>query len=144
MEHRPWYTCIVLDPAGSLSAGVARIALRMPPARAGIPGSLPAPDRSGRLLWYERYATRERALARALEIQTWARARKIALVGRTNPAWIDLGPIDLARMDLAPAFMMDGAAVRVPWRAPGGKGITRPKPPRSVLRSMPRTLAARA
>jgi putative endonuclease len=43
-----------------------------------------------RLVWFERHQDVNRAIDRETELKGWRRARKIALIEESNPAWIDL------------------------------------------------------
>jgi putative endonuclease len=43
-----------------------------------------------RLLWFERFAGPEAAIRREKQLKGWTRAKKIALIKRANPTWIDL------------------------------------------------------
>jgi len=40
-----------------------------------------------RLVWFERYA---HAIAREKQLKGWTRAKKIALIRKMNPTWVDL------------------------------------------------------
>ena len=42
------------------------------------------------LVWFEHYQEIEKAIARETQLKKWNRAKKIALIERMNPAWIDL------------------------------------------------------
>lgn len=43
-----------------------------------------------RLVWFERFAYIENAIAREKEIKGWRREQKGALIERENPTWEDL------------------------------------------------------
>jgi putative endonuclease len=43
-----------------------------------------------RLVWFERFATAEDAIAREKQLKGWIRAKKIALIVKGNPGWSDL------------------------------------------------------
>ena len=43
-----------------------------------------------RLVWFERYQEVGLAIAREKQLKGWRRAKKIALIERMNPAWVDL------------------------------------------------------
>ena len=43
-----------------------------------------------RLVYYERYGEVVRAIEREKQVKRWSRAKKIALIERENPTWIDL------------------------------------------------------
>jgi putative endonuclease len=42
------------------------------------------------LVWYERHATMESAIAREKAIKEWKRIWKLEMIERTNPDWKDL------------------------------------------------------
>jgi putative endonuclease len=57
-----------------------------------------------RLVWFETYQDILKAIAREKQLKGWRRDKKIALIDKTNPAWVDLGrdwydaePADLKR-----------------------------------------------
>jgi predicted GIY-YIG superfamily endonuclease len=43
-----------------------------------------------RLVWFERYSSPGSAIAREKQLKGWVRAKKIALIQKTNPTWEDL------------------------------------------------------
>ncbi|MGA2217548.1 MAG: GIY-YIG nuclease family protein, partial [Terracidiphilus sp.] len=43
-----------------------------------------------RLVWFERFMSPEGAIAREKQLKGWIRAKKIALIERANPTWVDL------------------------------------------------------
>ncbi len=43
-----------------------------------------------RLVWFERYVYAGSAIAREKQLKGWTSAKKITLVTKTNPTWIDL------------------------------------------------------
>ncbi len=43
-----------------------------------------------RLVWFERFIGVGNAIAREKQLKGWRRAKKIELITRTNPTWIDL------------------------------------------------------
>jgi putative endonuclease len=44
-----------------------------------------------KLIYYEHYRDIRDAIARETQLKKWSRAKKVALVGRVNPSWLDLG-----------------------------------------------------
>jgi putative endonuclease len=57
-----------------------------------------------RLVWFETHGEIRNAIAREKKLKRWRREKKIALIERTNPAWVDLSsdwydaePADLKR-----------------------------------------------
>jgi putative endonuclease len=43
-----------------------------------------------RLVWFERFEDPSNAIAREKQLKGWKRSKKIELIVKTNPAWIDL------------------------------------------------------
>jgi len=43
-----------------------------------------------KLVWFELFGTPSAAIGREKEIKSWRRAKKIALIEASNPAWRDL------------------------------------------------------
>ena len=56
------------------------------------PSSFTARYRVDRLVYYEAFEDIAAAIQREKQIKGWTRARKNALIARTNPAWTDLWP----------------------------------------------------
>ena len=58
-----------------------------------------------RLVWFESHQDVRKAIAREKQVKHWRRDKKIALIEKANPAWIDLSrdwydvePADLKRV----------------------------------------------
>lgn len=43
-----------------------------------------------RLVWFERFTGPTSAITREKQLKRWSRAKKIALIEESNPAWVDL------------------------------------------------------
>jgi putative endonuclease len=43
-----------------------------------------------RLVWFEQFVAVRRAIAREKQLKGWVRAKKIAMIEKSNPAWSDL------------------------------------------------------
>jgi putative endonuclease len=43
------------------------------------------------LIYYEYYRDIRDAIVRETQLKKWPRAKKVALIGRVNPSWLDLG-----------------------------------------------------
>ena len=43
-----------------------------------------------RLLWFENYQNIAAAIIRETQLKKWNRAKKLTLIERTNPSWLDL------------------------------------------------------
>jgi len=46
--------------------------------------------RCDRLVWFERFSDVNEAISREKQLKGWSRAKKLALIRKNNPAWIDL------------------------------------------------------
>ena len=46
--------------------------------------------RCNKLIYYEHYADVDDAFAQETQLKKWSRAKKIALIERLNPSWLDL------------------------------------------------------
>jgi putative endonuclease len=44
-----------------------------------------------KLIYYEHYRDVRDAIAREFQLKKWSRAKKIDLINRLNPSWLDLG-----------------------------------------------------
>jgi putative endonuclease len=53
--------------------------------------NFPARYQCKKLIYYEHYRNIRDAIARESQLKKWSRAKKIALINRMNPRWIDLG-----------------------------------------------------
>jgi len=91
MRERWYYTYIVASRTHVLYIGVTgRIEARVSEHKTKYFPGFTADYNCCRLVWYERYASPARAIAREKQIKGWTRAKKIALIERMNPTWIDL------------------------------------------------------
>jgi len=59
--------------------------------REGIGANFPARYQYKKLIYYEQYRDIRDAIAGESQLKKWSRAKKIALINRLNPNWIDLG-----------------------------------------------------
>jgi putative endonuclease len=91
MRERRYYTYIVANRSRVIYVGITNnIERRVTEHRKrAIPG-FTATYRCDRLVWFERYGTPSAAIAREKELKGWRRARKIELIERENPTWVDL------------------------------------------------------
>ena len=54
-----------------------------------------------RLVWFEPFVDPSNAIAREKQLKGWTRAKKIALVTKTNPTWIDLSEAWFTKEELS-------------------------------------------
>jgi putative endonuclease len=53
--------------------------------------NFPAAYQCKKLIYYEHYANVHEAIERESQLKKWSRAKKIGLINRLNPSWLDLG-----------------------------------------------------
>ena len=56
----------------------------------GIGARFPSAYRCNKLIYYEHYTDADDAFARETQLKKWSRSKKIALIERLNPSWLDL------------------------------------------------------
>ena len=66
------------------------LARRTSEHRSGEFGGFTADYRCHKLIYYEHYSHVRDAMERETQLKKWSRAKKIALINRLNPRWIDL------------------------------------------------------
>jgi hypothetical protein len=60
-------------------------------SREGPGANFPALYQWKKLIYYEHYRDIRDAIARESQLKKWSRAKKVALINRMNPSWLDLG-----------------------------------------------------
>ena len=53
--------------------------------------NFPAAYHFKKLIYYEHYSNIHEAIARESQLKKWSRAKKVTLINRLNPSWLDLG-----------------------------------------------------
>ena len=56
-----------------------------------IGANFPAAYKCKKLIYYEHYSNVHEAIARESQLKKWSRAKKVTLINRLNPSWIDIG-----------------------------------------------------
>ena len=96
-----WVYILASQPRGTLYIGVTNDILgRVGRHREGIGSKFTARYRVHQLVWFEAFADVEEAIQREKSLKRYVRAWKINLIERTNPHWIDLYPVLLAKHGL--------------------------------------------
>jgi putative endonuclease len=86
-----YYVYIVASRTHALYIGVTgRIEQRIREHKEKAFEGFTANYNCNRLVYYERYSTPGRAIAREKQLKGRSRAKKLALIKTTNPTWIDL------------------------------------------------------
>jgi len=91
MHERYYYTYIVASRSLTLYIGMTGdLDRRIVEHKTKLFAGFSATYNCNRLVWFERYARPSTAIAREKQLKGWTRAKKIALIKKTNPTWVDL------------------------------------------------------
>lgn len=91
MQQRWSFTYIVASRTRVLYIGVTSdIELRMRQHKSKSFQGFTAQYNCNRLVWYECHAAVLGAITREKQLKGWRRSKKLALIEKTNPTWIDL------------------------------------------------------
>jgi putative endonuclease len=90
-EQKSYYVYVMASRSRTLYIGITskpdqRVAQHKSQAFPGFSSKY----RCERLVFIERHAHPDTAIAREKQLKGWLRARKIALIEQANPAWVDL------------------------------------------------------
>jgi putative endonuclease len=90
MDYQFW-TYIVASRSGTLYIGVTNdLYERVQNHRLGKIEGFSKKYRCNRLVYFEEYAYIQTAIAREKQLKGWRRSKKIALIEKMNPRWMDL------------------------------------------------------
>lgn len=91
MHERYYYTYIVASRSLTLYIGMTGdLDKRIFEHKNKLFEGFSADYNCNRLVWFERYAHASCAIAREKQLKGWRRAKKIALIKKSNPTWLDL------------------------------------------------------
>src|SRR5580700_8673947 len=91
MAERAYFTYIAASRSHTLYIGVTgNLSKRIFEHKQKTHGGFSATYNCNRLVWFERFMGPGSAIAREKQLKGWIRAKKIALIEKTNPAWVDL------------------------------------------------------
>lgn len=91
MHELYYYTYIVASRSLTLYIGMTRdLEKRVFEHKGKLHEGFSATYNCDRLVWFERFMGPQAAIAREKQLKGWTRAKKIALIRRSNPTWIDL------------------------------------------------------
>jgi putative endonuclease len=94
MSERMYYTYIVASRSHNFYIGMTSdIEARVWQHKHGTFEGYSKTYNCNRLVWFERHAFVVDAIAREKQLKGWTRVKKIALIERTNPAWVDLSEV---------------------------------------------------
>ena len=86
-----YYTYIVASRSHNFYIGMTGdLELRVRQHKGGASDGYSKWYRCNRLVWFERHSSVHVAIAREKQLKGWCRAKKIVLIERDNPTWIDL------------------------------------------------------
>ena len=90
-EQKTYYVYIMASRSRTLCIGMtSRPEQRVAEHKSHAFSGFTSKYRCERLVFIERHAHPGTAIAREKQLKGWLRARKIALIEQTNPAWTDL------------------------------------------------------
>ncbi len=91
MRDRIYYAYIVASRSLNFYVGMTNdMFVRIVQHREGRFDGYSKQYNCNRLVWFERFTYVEDAIAREKQVKGWPRAKKIALIRRENPTWVDL------------------------------------------------------
>ena len=91
MDEELYFTYIAASRSLTLYIGVtSSLQKRMFEHKRKLHEGFTATYNCNRLVWFERFVDPSNAIAREKQLKGWTRAKKIALIKKTNPTWIDL------------------------------------------------------
>jgi putative endonuclease len=91
MRERCYYAYIVASRSRVIYVGVTNnIERRLTQHKERACEGFTATYHCDRLVWFQRYNAPAAAIAREKELKGWRRSRKIELIQRENPTWVDL------------------------------------------------------
>jgi putative endonuclease len=91
VKERCYYVYIVASRSRVLYTGITgQIEVRVLQHKNKAFDGFSAEYNCNRLVWYERYGDVRRAIGREKQIKGWTRSKKLTLIEKMNPTWIDL------------------------------------------------------
>ena len=92
IRSHQYYVYLMTNRRGTLYAGVTNDLRRRVAQHQQGESVFTSRYRIGKLVYYETTQDVRAAIGREKQIKGWKRAKKVALVTATNPAWKDLSP----------------------------------------------------
>src|SRR5882724_10565751 len=90
-QPKTYYVYIMGSISGTLYTGLtSKLDARVRQHKAGRFEGFSKDYKTHRLLYFERYAEVNKAIAREKQIKRWRREKKVALIQLMNPSWVDL------------------------------------------------------
>ena len=89
--ERTFHVYIMAGKSGVLYTGVTgKLVLRVHQHKQGRIPRFTQKYKVDRLVWFEAHGRATSAIAREKQIKAWTRAKRVALIEKTNPQWKDL------------------------------------------------------
>jgi putative endonuclease len=94
MRERMYFTYIVASRSHNFYIGITSdIELRVRQHKNGVYEGYSKKYHCNRLVWLERHSDVNVAIEREKQLKGWSREKKIGLIERENPAWVDLSEV---------------------------------------------------
>ncbi|HVT13724.1 MAG TPA: GIY-YIG nuclease family protein [Fimbriimonadaceae bacterium] len=91
MRDRNYYVYILASANRTLYTGVTnRLGNRVWQHKEGVFGGFTSKYRVHKLVYFEEFSEITEAIAREKQIKRWRREKKVFLIERNNPQWLDL------------------------------------------------------
>ena len=101
MDEKYYFTYIMASRSLTLYIGMTGgLQKRVFEHKRKLHGGFSATYNCNRLVWFERFVDPGNAIAREKQMKGWTRAKKIALITKTNPTWIDLSKTWFTKVEL--------------------------------------------
>jgi putative endonuclease len=102
MHEGSYYTYIVASRSLTLYVGMSSdLRKRVFEHKLKLRDGFSSTYNCNRLVWFEPFVDPSNAIAREKQLKGWTRAKKIALVTKTNPTWIDLSEAWFTKEELS-------------------------------------------
>ena len=103
MHDGPYFTYIVASRSLTLYIGMTGdLRKRVFEHKRKLHEGFSAAYNCNRLVWFQPFVDPSNAIEREKQLKGWTRAKKIALIARTNPTWIVLGETWFTDMEVTP------------------------------------------
>jgi putative endonuclease len=91
-DYSFWVYIVTNRNHSVLSIGVTNsLSRRSCQHRQGIGAAFPSAYRCTKLIYFEHYRDIRNAIARETQLKKWSRTKKVKLINRLNPRWMDIG-----------------------------------------------------
>ena len=96
---RVYYVYIMASESGTIYVGVTgNLCKRAYEHRNGLIEGFTKAYKVHKLVWWQGFHEVSEAIAREKQLKRWRREKKVALIKKRNPEWLDLYPVALAEL----------------------------------------------